>query len=417
MTARSTTPAISIDDLPDACILTDGVGTIAAANAATEEVFGYPAADWIGRNVVDVLHPDDLEPALAAFASMGDGTGEGSGLLMPVRVRHADDRWVPCEVRGRLGEPGRVHLSVRDVSDRHALNLAQGDGDLLRALVHHASSILIILDADRSIRSSNAALTRVLGRDGFRTQGTAFSSLATTADRTFVADRIAEGEGRFEADFEHVDGRRVVLEVSVQDLRSDPLVRGLLVNAVDITDLRETQNALRKMADTDHLTGLLNRQAFMDRMRELLDGDQPEPQMAILFCDLDGFKAVNDELGHAAGDEVLREVAARMQRCIHADDLLGRLGGDEFVVVLRDTVANGPDVVADRIRRAIEEPFSHRGRAATVGVSIGTAMASDHPSVASMIVAADEAMYQVKRDTKRSSPSTRPRSDRAHRRH
>ena len=417
-------PALELDDLPDICLITDSIGTIARANRACEEALGYPVEDWVGRNVLDVLHPDDLEPAIAAFTSMSDRVEAGSGLLMPVRVRHANGSWLPCEVRGRVTGDDRITLLVRDLSDRHALGLAQGDTDLLRTLVHHASSVLLTLEPDQTVRSTNAALTRILGRDGYRTQGTAFASLAAPEDRTFVSARLDEGEGRFEADFTHVDGSRVVLEVTIQDLRSDPLVRGYLVNAVDITDLRETQIALRKMADTDHLTGLLNRQAFLDRVRTMLDATMLDATMldatgegatgvdagdlAILFCDLDGFKSINDELGHAAGDHLLREVASRMQRCVHADDLLGRLGGDEFVVVLRNTSINGPGVVADRIRRAIEEPFSYQGRAARVGISIGVAVASEHPTATSMIAAADEAMYQVKRSrTRRDVPGVR----------
>ncbi len=405
--------SIDLDDIPDICLITDGIGTISRANRACAEALGYPVDDWVGRNVLDVLHPDDLEPAIAAFTSMGDRTGGGSGLLMPVRVRHANGSWLPCEVRGRVSGEDRITLVVRDLTDRHALSLAQGDADLLRALVHHASSILLTLEADHTVRSTNAALTRILGRDGYRTQGTAFASLAAPEDRTFVASRLDEDAGRFEADFVHVDGSRVVLEVSVQDLRSDPLVGGYLVNAVDITDLRETQIALRRMADTDHLTGLLNRQAFLDRVRTMLDATDDAGDLAILFCDLDGFKSINDELGHAAGDHLLSEVAGRMQRCVHADDLLGRLGGDEFVVVLRDTAKNGPAVVADRIRRAIEEPFSYQGRAARVGVSIGVAVASDHPTITSMIAAADEAMYQVKRSrSRRDVPGARRATER-----
>ena len=213
-----------LDDLPDICLVTDGIGTIVQANRACAEQLGYPIADWLGRNVLDVLHPDDLEPAIAAFSSMEERIEEGSGLLMPVRIRHADGSWLPCEVRGRSTGDDRITLLVRDVSDRHALGLARGDGDLLRALVHHASSILLTLEPDHSVRSTNAALTRILGRDGFRTQGVAFASLAEPSDRNFVAARLEEGEGRFEADFSHVDGSRVVLEVTIQDLRTDPLV-------------------------------------------------------------------------------------------------------------------------------------------------------------------------------------------------
>ncbi len=409
----------SFDELPDPVLVTDPIGTIRSANRACAEALGHEAAAWVGRNVLDVLHPDDLEPAIAAFGAVGARDDDGAGLLMPVRVRHADGRWIPCEVRGRPGDDDTVVLVVRDVSDRHQLNLAQGDTELLRSLVHHASSILMILEPDHTVRSTNAALTRILGHDGYQTQGSAFAGLAAPDDRAFVTEQL-DRAGRFEAEFDHTDGRRLVLEVTVQDLRSDELVAGLLVNAVDITDLRETQNALLHMAETDPLTGLLNRQAVMDRVQTLLETGEAG-DLAILFCDLDGFKAVNDELGHAAGDEVLREVAGRMQRAVHSDDVLGRLGGDEFVVILRNTTVAGPAIVADRIRKAIEAPFSHRGHAARVGISIGTAIARDHLTVANMIAAADEAMYQVKRDTKRRLPlehqRARRRPEAAERRH
>jgi diguanylate cyclase (GGDEF)-like protein len=165
-------------------------------------------------------------------------------------------------------------------------------------------------------------------------------------------------------------------------------------------ELARRQQELVFMATHDALTGLPNRTLILDRAEQLIARARREHQLcAALFVDLDGFKGVNDGLGHRAGDELLRSVAARLESTIREADTLGRLGGDEFVI-LADGVAlaAGPELVAERVLDALREPFeidaAHSGRVA-ITASIGIAMAEGH-GAADLLRDADIAMYRAK---------------------
>ncbi|XVV16476.1 diguanylate cyclase domain-containing protein [Actinoplanes sp. CA-131856] len=149
------------------------------------------------------------------------------------------------------------------------------------------------------------------------------------------------------------------------------------------------ERALAHEATHDALTGLANRKKFLDALdAELASGAAP----LILFCDLDGFKAVNDGLGHVAGDQLLRQVAVRLTGCVRGTDLLARYGGDEFVVLCRDASAE----VVPRIEAAFAAPFVVTGEHASVGVSVGAVRAAPGDDAVSVLRRADGAMYEVK---------------------
>jgi diguanylate cyclase (GGDEF)-like protein len=165
-------------------------------------------------------------------------------------------------------------------------------------------------------------------------------------------------------------------------------------------ELARRQQELVFMATHDALTGLPNRTLILDRAEQLISRARRERQLcAALFIDLDGFKAVNDGLGHRAGDELLRSVAARLESTIRDADTLGRLGGDEFVILAEGiALAAGPELVAERILDALKEPFeidsTHTGHLA-ITASIGIALADGH-SAADLLRDADIAMYRAK---------------------
>jgi diguanylate cyclase (GGDEF)-like protein len=165
-------------------------------------------------------------------------------------------------------------------------------------------------------------------------------------------------------------------------------------------ELARRQQELVFMATHDSLTGLPNRTLVLDRAEQLIARARRERQLcAALFVDLDGFKAVNDGLGHRAGDELLRSVAASLESTIREADTLGRLGGDEFVILADGiALAAGPELVAERILDALKEPFeiddAHNGRVA-ITASLGIAMADGH-SAADLLRDADIAMYRAK---------------------
>jgi diguanylate cyclase (GGDEF)-like protein len=160
---------------------------------------------------------------------------------------------------------------------------------------------------------------------------------------------------------------------------------------------------LRRKAQTDHLTGLANRAELMQRLSnacsELPDGARGRGRnFAVLYVDLDGFKAVNDNHGHAAGDEILQRVAACLHQVVGPEELVARIGGDEFVIMLRDSDPLTARTVADEIIRVVSR--EHRisdGRALRVGCSVGISMAPDQGREPEVLLArADAALYSVK---------------------
>jgi diguanylate cyclase (GGDEF)-like protein len=167
-----------------------------------------------------------------------------------------------------------------------------------------------------------------------------------------------------------------------------------------LRSLREQEESLRRAALYDQLTGLPNRALLFDRLNQagLRATRHLEHQFALLFLDLDGFKAVNDTLGHAAGDQLLVHVANRLREIIRDSDTAARLGGDEFVVLLDDISApNGPGLIVERIQSSFAEPILINGTPVTVGASIGIALSTEgFAEVEELLKNADEAMYAAK---------------------
>jgi diguanylate cyclase (GGDEF)-like protein len=187
--------------------------------------------------------------------------------------------------------------------------------------------------------------------------------------------------------------------------QSGALLAAALDRQAMVASLRDKEESLRNAALHDHLTGLPNRVLLEDRLNQaqLRTIRQPGHRFAILLLDLDGFKAVNDSLGHAAGDQMLIEVARRLLGLLRKSDTVARLGGDEFVVLLDGVTTPGwQHVVCDAITASIGEPFEIDGRSAEVGVSIGVAVSSDGAADPDHLLReADAAMYRAKELTKR----------------
>lgn len=152
---------------------------------------------------------------------------------------------------------------------------------------------------------------------------------------------------------------------------------------------KKAERQLHRLATRDSLTGLPNRAAALDR----LEHEVAEPGLALLFCDLDGFKPVNDRLGHAAGDALLIAVSDRLRTSVRGEDLVSRFGGDEFVIVCR---SGEVDALCDRIRDIVAQPFTAGGEQVRIGLSVGVAHNTAGATTDDLIGRADAAMYEAK---------------------
>ncbi len=170
-----------------------------------------------------------------------------------------------------------------------------------------------------------------------------------------------------------------------------------VVMVEDINDRKRQESELQHQVSHDGLTGLANRRHFLSAVDATL-ADRRLKAAAIFVIDLDGFKEVNDGLGHAAGDELLRQVSARMTESMRNSDLVARLGGDEFAVLLPATDRRGADVAARKLLGAFRRPFHVEGKTVRVGASLGVSLAPEHArETASLVERADLAMYRAKR--------------------
>lgn len=176
-----------------------------------------------------------------------------------------------------------------------------------------------------------------------------------------------------------------------------------MINARDITERKQAEEHLAHQAFHDGLTGLPNRVLFLDRLEHALTrAARRQAAAAVLFLDLDGFKAVNDGLGHDAGDELLLQVAHRLQGCLRAQDTVARLGGDEFTILLEEIGATRETTdLAERILTQLGRPLALRGKEVTVSASIGIAISGPgQASGADLLRDADMAMYRAKQTGK-----------------
>lgn len=163
-----------------------------------------------------------------------------------------------------------------------------------------------------------------------------------------------------------------------------------------VLELHRSTLWLQQAANEDKLTGLCNRRLFTDRLQSGLASAPSGQSRVVLYLDLDGFKPVNDLLGHDAGDAMLREVARRLKRAVRSGDTVARLGGDEFAILMNDTATiENAEALAQRVLAAFKEPFNYEGHAVAIGTSIGIATGSQDAN--GLMRSADGAMYRAKR--------------------
>lgn len=305
----------------------------------------------------------------------------------------------------------RVIGRERRLSDELTVAEAQ-----YRSVVERVPGVVYVAEAGQNGRWHfvSAKIEELLGftADEWTADPTMWMSRMHPADRDRMIqaeaqdrDRI-DGVGRWEYRLIARDGRVVwVIDdeaVISRDHDGRPaMVQGILV---DISDRKGLEDQLRHQALHDPLTGLPNRVLFIDRLSHaLVRRGNPGTGLAVLFVDLDDFKHVNDTLGHAVGDELLRLVGARLASVIRAEDTVGRLGGDEFAFLLEEATADQARHAADRILRALGQPFELGTRTATLSASVGIAtrlrLAHDGDptdSADELLRDADTAMYAAK---------------------
>ncbi len=420
----------TFDNAPIGMLWLTMAGSIAQVNAVLCDMVGRTHDELVGSTLDVIKFPADIPASRKMIGDAAAATEEFRRTRQETRYRHSDGRVIWTELslfltRDTAGAPKYLVAQIQDVTSRRsAARALANQSSLLEAVLENLDSGVIACDAEGQITLFNRASREFLGApspgvgderwvDHQRAHQVDGSAVPTGAFPVFRADgvtllprneiplvRALAGENVRNAELvvtECTGDQRIIIANgrSLADAEGTPL--GAVVTMHDITGRRKAEAALSRQALHDPLTDLANRALLRDRLEHAIArrSRRPEP-LALLLMDLDGFKVVNDSLGHQAGDEVLVSIAGRLRGCLRPDDTIARLGGDEFAVVLENTSEAQATRIAEQILATVRQPVSTLGRSISSDASIGVMIGTESDTPESLLRNADLAMYAAK---------------------
>ena len=381
---------------------TDDMGVILDVDARFEEMFGWPRGELLRERQLELIHADDQDRIIVHWMEML----ATPHTRMSVRARHrtARDSWLWVELihTNMLDAPdvGAVVGEIIDISDEMAMQESlRVREELFRRLAETVPVGLLQVDEGGHIVYAN---DRFYGIFGSEPADNVEEQLAPVENAAALFASLAEVMvERIDRDHE-VRVARSSGDVRLCTFSIRPLAgeRGALICVTDITESARLRQELERRATYDALTGCYNRSSIVEALEAQLATQLAAATtgIGVLFFDLDRFKDVNDTIGHAAGDALLRTVVERARSGLRPDDLIGRVGGDEFLVVC-PRVASADDVmaIARRAAAAISVPMTFEGHTIECSASIGAVFADEPQSADEVLARADAAMYESKR--------------------
>jgi diguanylate cyclase (GGDEF)-like protein/PAS domain S-box-containing protein len=382
----------------------DRDGRLIFANQHCAKVYGVEQDALIGKTVAEV-RGEDGQRQLGPFirrALAGEHVAFESTAILDGEVHCFQQSYVPD-----ITDDGRCigFYSVSfDVTGRKKTEQRVQDSERrLRDITDNLPVLISYIDAKMNLTFVNATFQDWMGIDPSDVVGkqvvdaigvTLFEERRIYMEKAFAGQRVS-----FEAESEALGIRRNLQNEYIPDISQDGQVVGLYALSTDVTKLKAIEKQLNTLARNDYLTGLANRYEFNQRLPDAIArAERSGHSIALLFLDIDHFKAINDELGHATGDEVLREFGARLLRCVRITDSVARLAGDEFVIILESLHSEAEaELVAQKIIAKINLPFIVADLPLRVATSIGIAF-HIHGSVtpADLLASADKALYEAK---------------------
>lgn len=405
-------------------VVLDGTGQVRWVSEKVETLLGAPAESYVGRHFLEMIDPSSHAAVIAEYAEFTASDSRRRPWIGPpmlLELIHRDGSHITCEVSAATGAPFGIDGIVVQVrrwrgtvllySAVDALAAGEPLPSVLRklaAIAEHdmpGSTVFVAAgyDEDRfelvvaapqtapEHRALTDTLTR-LPRDEWQ----------AVAGETRGLDRVATAAG-FESCWSipvtvRGDAVPTATLVLLRPVPSSPLPHNTTLERVATLvalaiESDRNRRAWRRSAVTDHLTDLANRTG-LDEWLSRRAATSPDAEIAVLFCDVDEFKQVNDELGHAVGDHILQVVAERMRRGVRDDDLVCRWGGDEFVVICADPSA--AEGLAERLITHIQAPVGLHDGTATVGLSIGISFGTCATPLDDLLRTSDRALLEAK---------------------
>lgn len=405
-----------LQSMTEGVLLVNGDGTVDFANAAADTWLNAP----LGKPVDQALATADTglvteDGGPFAIADPVSYLCLQSGLPLEDAWLHCakgtlpkEERWLGVRAHPLSEEPGRISGAIVTLTDRTDEHDRMADAEMAKTVLTSMNDAVMITDPKGRILAVNPAFRRMTGYalDSEVLGQTPALLRSSRQDAAFWA-------GMWKTLNEHnhwsgrvwncrKDGSEYCVWHTITGVRD---LRGRLVRYVavsrDITDQEAQERDLWRRANFDPLTGLANRVRFEDRLNQALSHAQRHKHdFAVCYLDLDRFKPVNDQYGHAAGDALLRHVAERMSAVMRQEDTLARIGGDEFALLIpRIESPEAVFSVAEKIIGTINNPFSLDEGTVQIGVSIGIALYPQHGEEADALLAnADAALYRAKAD-------------------
>ncbi|GGP27341.1 sensor domain-containing diguanylate cyclase [Silvimonas amylolytica] len=400
---------LTLANAADAFIELDPQGAVTAWNQAAEQILGWTREEVLHRPAQDLIIPSALcAPGRKGFDQfIGNSRGTSAHIQFPALRKDGSEFPAELTLAENTIEGQRiVNAFLRDISQRKAdeqeilssrwrLRLLT---DNMPGPISHVDEHLRYLFTNRTYEAwFGGANGSLIGKH----MAEVVDAQALATAQPFIAQALAGKQVTYENQVVRPEGTLYTHTTLVPDIRADGHVQGFYTLSQDITERKVLENKLAFEAAHDPLTGLPNRRAFMRLLHETIARSRRSGQgIGLLFLDLDGFKLINDTLGHEFGDKVLRVFADTLTRSVRETDIVSRLAGDEFTIVLEglDSPESAASLVATKVLDHIAQVAQIEGKPVALRSSIGIATCSGACTLAAeqLLAVADAAMYRAK---------------------
>ena len=395
----------------DLVCVVDAESRITFTSPAARHLLGIEPDALIGRVLTDFVNERDRAKSISMIRAALRQQSTSDPIELRLGCDESQVRWVEVVARDFRAEEEIKGLVVtaRDITDRRTAEAQLANSEArFRALVQNSTDVVGVLDGEGTFIYLSPSISSTLGYRPEELVGKNAFDLLEDAETGELAyselwDTPEFTQRRTEVRVPDRYGRLHTLDLTLTDLRTEPAVGGVVLNARDVSDNRELERSLKHQALHDSLTGMPNREAFANAVGEALNRPNAGPEnLAVMIVDLDDFKTINDSMGHDIGDQVLVVIAERIRNCLRLSDSAARLGADEFAVMIEPISGEFEAIaIAERLLDSISEPVLLGGRTISISASAGIARRHDGQRTSQILIRnADMAMHTAKLQSK-----------------